>query len=107
MRQSLADTSSEPKHLVVNTEYIEVLGEEVAVHSTKHLTVDGDPCEGVFYLSRRAIYLEEGLKKFPKRYERVFKHEVMHAYLGISGLSESIGCIKIEEALCVLAEVME
>ena len=104
MKRLSLTSSSEPKHSINSTEYIEVLGEEVAVHKSPNLMVDGESCEGVFYLSRRAIYLEAGLPQ--DRMDRVFKHEVFHAYLGISGLSEYMGDIKLEEALCTLAEVM-
>ena len=93
------------KHVVTSTEAIVVLGETVHIHMTDDLRVDDQYCEGVFYLSRRAIYLENRLCNQPDRLERVRAHEIMHAYLGISGLAEMLDP-KMEEAICVLTESM-
>jgi len=106
MKLSSSGGNSNQEHLVVSSSYTFVLGEKVKIDMVSDLHVEGEKCEGVFYLSDRRICLENSFLDNPAKLTRVRKHEVMHAFLGISGLSDIIGDIKLEEAICVLSEVI-
>ena len=82
---------------------VTVLGQSFTVTHVPNLLVEGDQCEGACYVSERIIKLDDELRFQPERYNRVLKHELMHAVLRMSGLAEMME-LKMEEAICVLVE---
>jgi hypothetical protein len=92
--------------MVENHSYeVVVLGQRYTVEHVPNLFVEGEQCEGACYVSERIIKIDDYLRFQEARYNRVLKHELMHAYLRTSGLAEMME-LKMEEAICVLAENM-
>lgn len=60
-----------------------------------------DPVHGYFDEMQSAIYVNSDLKL--EMYERVLTHEITHAVLSISGLSELLKS-NLEEAICTSME---
>lgn len=90
--------------MIENESYeVEVLGQTFTIDHVVNLLVEGERCEGACYVSERLIKLDDELRYQPARYNRVLKHELMHAALRASGLAEMME-LKMEEAICVLAE---
>ena len=82
---------------------VTVLGQTFVVDHVTNLLVEGERCEGACYVSERIIKLDDELRFQPARYNRVLKHELMHAALRTSGIAELMD-LKMEEAICVLVE---
>lgn len=82
---------------------VSVMGQRFTVEHVQNLTIEGERCEGGMYLSERFIRIDDAMRYQESRYNRVLKHELMHAALGISGLTELLD-EKTEEAICVLVE---
>ncbi len=90
--------------MIENNSYqVTVLGQSFVVEHVQNLLVEGERCEGACYVSERVIKLDDYLRFQQSRYNRVLKHELMHAALRVSGISELME-LKMEEAICVLAE---
>ena len=83
-----------------------VLNQTFDIEHVQNLLVDGEKCEGVCYTSERTIRIESALLANPERYNRVVKHELLHAALGVSSISEMME-LKMEEAICVMFESIE
>jgi len=79
------------------------LGQRFTIEHVQNLLVEGERCEGACYVSERVIKLDDYLRFQESRYNRVLRHELMHAALRVSGLAELMD-LKMEEAICVLAE---
>ena len=82
---------------------VTVLGQTFVIDHVPNLLVEGERCEGACYVSERLIKLDDELRFQPARYNRVLKHELMHAALRTSGIAELMD-LKMEEAICVLVE---
>lgn len=82
---------------------MKILGREIAVEycSTTRLSILANDPEAVGYFDGSTIFIKQSLTKDEKA--RVFLHEVMHALLGITGLTYLLED-KMEEALCNLSE---
>lgn len=79
------------------------MGQRFTIEHVQNLLVEGERCEGACYVSERVIKLDDYLRFQESRYNRVLRHELMHAALRVSGLAELMD-LKMEEAICVLAE---
>tara|TARA_R110002020_G_scaffold368536_3_gene580353 strand:+ start:3942 stop:4229 length:288 start_codon:yes stop_codon:yes gene_type:complete len=86
-----------------NSYEVTILGQRFTVEHVQNLLVEGERCEGACYVSERVIKLDDYLRFQESRYNRVLRHELMHAALRVSGLAELME-LKMEEAICVLAE---
>jgi len=86
------------------TRSVTLLGQEVTIEYVTPLYIEGDKCEGGCWVSERLIRIDTALLTEPERLQRVLVHEQMHMMLGLSGLSDAIGDLKIEEAICCLME---
>tara|TARA_A200000159_G_C7283717_1_gene322618 strand:+ start:634 stop:921 length:288 start_codon:yes stop_codon:yes gene_type:complete len=82
---------------------VEVLGQRYTIEHVPNLLVEGERCEGACYVSERTVKIDDALRYQDARYNRVLKHELMHAALRTSGLAEMMD-LRMEEAICVLAE---
>ena len=90
--------------MIENESYeVTILGQQFTIDHVVNLMVDSERCEGACYVSERLIKLDDELRYQPARYNRVLKHELMHAALRTSGLAEMMD-LKMEEAVCVLVE---
>mgnify|MGYP003643463813 CR=1 FL=1 len=90
--------------MIDNNSYeVTILGQRFTVEHVQNLLVEGERCEGACYVSERVIKLDDYLRFQESRYNRVLRHELMHAALRVSGLAELME-LKMEEAICVLAE---
>ena len=90
--------------MIENESYeVTILGQQFTVDHVVNLMVEGERCEGACYVSERLIKLDDELRYQPARYNRVLKHELMHAALRTSGIAEMMD-LKMEEAICVLVE---
>ena len=79
---------------------VKVLGQKFKI---KYLPPDEmeENCEGVVYTSRREIHLDNSLPL--EQLRRVLIHEIMHAILSISGISEKLS-YTVEESIAVAME---
>tara|TARA_R100001463_G_scaffold2401_6_gene10164 strand:- start:668 stop:955 length:288 start_codon:yes stop_codon:yes gene_type:complete len=90
--------------MIENNNYeVTILGQRFTIEHVQNLLVEGERCEGACYVSERVIKLDDYLRFQESRYNRVLRHELMHAALRVSGLAELMD-LKMEEAICVLAE---
>lgn len=82
---------------------MKILGREIAIEycSQTRLSVIADDAEAIGYYDGTIIYIKQTLSKAEK--SRIFLHEVMHAIIGISGLSSLISEDQ-QEALCNVSE---
>ncbi len=71
------------------------------IEMTPNLHIEGEKCEGGMWLSQRVIKIDSELTG--DRFERVLKHEIFHAYLGVTGLTELLPP-HVEEAICIMME---
>lgn len=77
--------------------------QEFSVEYVDNLMIDGEVCEGGCWLSQRTIKLNTDVLSCCWRHDRVLRHEIYHALIGISGLTEVMPP-NVEEALCVMLE---
>ncbi len=79
---------------------VNVMGQKFKI---KYLSPDEieENCEGVTFLSRREIHLDNSLPL--EQLRRVLIHEITHAILGVSGISEKLNA-QVEESIAVAME---
>ncbi len=80
---------------------VKVNGVHFDIEYVTNLHIEGENCEGGMWLSERVIKVDDSL--VGDRLHRVLRHEVMHAYFGLSGLTELLPA-NVEEAICVMSE---
>jgi len=84
---------------------IRLLGRNIPIHYVSSTEIDklakDKEILGYYCNSTQSIYINKTLKG--KHAERVLRHELMHATLDISGLTNLIDD-KLEEALCNVME---
>ncbi len=79
-----------------------IFGRTVKVEILPVVAVEGSECDGCYDPETKTISLAEKLDE-ESRF-RVLIHEMTHASMDISGLSELIPDVKMEEAICVNME---
>ena len=82
--------------VIINDQYF-------TVEYVDNLMIEGEVCEGGCWLSKRVIRLSTDLLNCSERHDRVLRHEIYHALIGLSGLTELMPD-NVEEALCVMLE---
>jgi hypothetical protein len=78
---------------------VDVLGQKFKIRY-KHED-DMEDCLGITFTASREIWLQDGLPADQMR--RVLIHEITHAILGISGITEKLNP-QLEEAICCAFE---
>ncbi len=79
---------------------VKIFGQKFKI---KYLAPDEieENCEGVVFLSKREIHLDSSLPL--EQLRRVLIHEIMHAILGVSGISEKLSDA-VEESIATAME---
>ena len=81
-----------------------VLGQDFSIeYKPKVVVGDNDECYGLTHVKDFTIQISSTENKTPEQMEATLLHEVIHAVLGVSGLTELIDD-KTEEALVVSLE---
>ena len=84
---------------------VTILGQKIKIirQSLSSLSKDEDSTTyGYYSCTQRAIYIAEELEG--DAFRRVLLHELMHAFLGVGGLSATMDKHALEEGVCDLAE---